>query len=276
VYIVQKSGGGYLYATTDLAAIRYRSNTLKANRTLIFTDARQALHFKQTEMVARKAGFLSAAESYQHCPFGMMLGKDGKPFKTRTGGTVKLIDLLDEAVERAARLLAQRDNDFSPDELTMMAEKIGIGAVKYADLSKARTTDYVFDWDSMLSFEGNTAPYLQYAYTRIQSIFNKAGDSVDASAAISIQVDAEKALATKLLQYQEAIEIVVSEATPHVLCTYLYELASLFMKFYEACPILKDDVAPDAKQSRLQLCRLTQSTLKHGLGLLGIETLDKM
>lgn len=276
VYIVQKSGGGYLYATTDLAAIRYRSNTLKANRTLIFTDARQALHFKQTEMVARKAGFLSAAESYQHCPFGMMLGKDGKPFKTRTGGTVKLIDLLDEAVERAARLLAQRDNDFSPDELTMMAEKIGIGAVKYADLSKARTTDYVFDWDSMLSFEGNTAPYLQYAYTRIQSIFNKAGDSVDASAAISIQVDAEKALATKLLQYQEAIEIVVSEATPHVLCTYLYELASLFMKFYEACPILKDDVAPDVKQSRLQLCRLTQSTLKHGLGLLGIETLDKM
>ncbi|MET1219601.1 MAG: arginine--tRNA ligase [Glaciecola sp.] len=276
VYIVQKSGGGYLYATTDLAAIRYRSNTLKANRTLIFTDARQALHFKQTEMVARKAGFLSAAESYQHCPFGMMLGKDGKPFKTRTGGTVKLIDLLDEAVERAARLLAQRDNDFSPDELTMMAEKIGIGAVKYADLSKARTTDYVFDWDSMLSFEGNTAPYLQYAYTRIQSIFNKAGDSVDASAAISIQVDAEKALATKLLQYQEAIEIVVSEATPHVLCTYLYELASLFMKFYEACPILKDDVAPDAKQSRLQLCRLTQSTLRHGLGLLGIETLDKM
>ncbi len=276
VYIVQKSGGGYLYATTDLAAIRYRSNTLKANRTLIFTDARQALHFKQTEMVARKAGFLSAAESYQHCPFGMMLGKDGKPFKTRTGGTVKLIDLLDEAVERAARLLAQRDNDFSPDELTMMAEKIGIGAVKYADLSKARTTDYVFDWDSMLSFEGNTAPYLQYAYTRIQSIFNKAGDSVDASAAISIQVDAEKALATKLLQYQEAIEIVVSEATPHVLCTYLYELASLFMKFYEACPILKDDVAPDVKQSRLQLCRLTQSTLRHGLGLLGIETLDKM
>lgn len=276
VYIVQKSGGGYLYATTDLAAIRYRSNTLKANRTLIFTDARQALHFKQTEMVARKAGFLSAAESYQHCPFGMMLGKDGKPFKTRTGGTVKLIDLLDEAVERAARLLAQRDNDFSPDELTMMAEKIGIGAVKYADLSKARTTDYVFDWDSMLSFEGNTAPYLQYAYTRIQSIFNKAGDSVDASAAIAIQVDAEKALATKLLQYQEAIEIVVSEATPHVLCTYLYELASLFMKFYEACPILKDDVAPDVKQSRLQLCRLTQSTLKHGLGLLGIETLDKM
>jgi arginyl-tRNA synthetase len=276
VYIVQKSGGGYLYATTDLAAIRYRSNTLKANRTLIFTDARQALHFKQTEMVARKAGFLSAAESYQHCPFGMMLGKDGKPFKTRTGGTVKLIDLLDEAVERAARLLAQRDNDFSPDELTMMAEKIGIGAVKYADLSKARTTDYVFDWDSMLSFEGNTAPYLQYAYTRIQSIFNKAGDSVDASAAIAIQVDAEKALATKLLQYQEAIEIVVSEATPHVLCTYLYELASLFMKFYEACPILKDDVAPDVKQSRLQLCRLTQSTLRHGLGLLGIETLDKM
>ena len=179
VYIVQKSGGGYLYATTDLAAIRYRKQQLAAHRTLIFTDARQALHFKQTEIVARKAGFLAADEQYQHCPFGMMLGKDGKPFKTRTGGTVKLIDLLDEAVERAQALLATRDNDFSADTLADMANKIGIGAVKYADLSKNRTTDYIFDWDAMLSFEGNTAPYLQYAFTRIQSIFNKANVTLE-------------------------------------------------------------------------------------------------
>ena len=276
VYIVQKSGGGYLYATTDLAAIRYRSQKLKAQRTLIFTDARQALHFKQTEIVARKAGFIGADEQYQHCPFGMMLGKDGKPFKTRSGGTVKLVDLLDEAVQRAHTLLNQRDNDFSADELATMAQKIGIGAVKYADLSKARTTDYIFDWDSMLSFEGNTAPYLQYAYTRIQSIFVKAGATVDTSANITIVADQEKALATKLLQYQEAIETVITEATPHVLCTYLYELASLYMKFYEACPILKDDVSEADKQSRLQLCRLTGNTLGHGLGLLGIETLERM
>ena len=276
VYIVQKSGGGYLYATTDLAAIRYRSQKLKAQRTLIFTDARQALHFKQTEIVARKAGFIGADEQYQHCPFGMMLGKDGKPFKTRSGGTVKLVDLLDEAVQRAQTLLNQRDNDFSAEELANMAQKIGIGAVKYADLSKARTTDYIFDWDSMLSFEGNTAPYLQYAYTRIQSIFVKAGASADTSADITIVADQEKALATKLLQYQEAIETVVTEATPHVLCTYLYELASLYMKFYEACPILKDDVAEADKQSRLQLCRLTGNTLGHGLGLLGIDTLERM
>lgn len=276
VYIVQKSGGGYLYATTDLAAIRYRSQQLNAQRTLIFTDARQALHFKQTEIVARKAGFIGADEEYQHCPFGMMLGKDGKPFKTRTGGTVKLVDLLDEAVDRAQTLLNQRDNDFSADELATMAQKIGIGAVKYADLSKARTTDYIFDWDTMLSFEGNTAPYLQYAYTRIQSIFVKAGADVDTQAEINIAADQEKALATKLLQYQEAIETVVTEATPHVLCTYLYELASLYMKFYEACPILKEDVAEADKQSRLQLCRLTGNTLGHGLSLLGIDTLERM
>lgn len=273
VYIVQKSGGGYLYATTDLAAIRYRNTQLHADRTLIFTDARQALHFKQTEIVARKAGFIEAEQQYQHCPFGMMLGKDGKPFKTRSGDTIKLVDLLDEAVERATTLIQARNPD--PDAVPEMAHKIGIGAVKYADLAKARTTDYIFDWDTMLSFEGNTAPYLQYAYTRIQSIFNKAGD-VDPQASISLEESAEKALAVKLLQYQDALETVSTEATPHILCTYLYELAALFMKFYEACPMLKDGVAPQQKASRLQLSRLTQNTLGHGLNCLGIETLDRM
>lgn len=273
VYIVQKSGGGYLYATTDLAAIRYRNTQLHADRTLIFTDARQALHFKQTEIVARKAGFIESSQTYQHCPFGMMLGKDGKPFKTRSGDTVKLVDLLDEAVERAAMLIKTRTPEV--DNLDEMAHKIGIGAVKYADLAKARTTDYVFDWDTMLSFEGNTAPYLQYAFTRIQSIFNKAGE-LDKQASIEINDETEKALAVKLLQYQDALDVVVVEATPHVLCTYLYELASLYMKFYEACPILKDGVAEEVRASRLQLSALTQKTLGHGLGCLGIQTLDRM
>lgn len=280
VYIVQKSGGGYLYATTDLAAIRYRSTALQADRTLIFTDARQALHFKQTEIVARKAGFMREDEIYQHCPFGMMLGKDNKPFKTRTGGTVKLVSLLDEAVERAEKLVLARNPDIATDTLTVMKAKLGIGAVKYADLSKNRTTDYVFDWDAMLSFEGNTAPYLQYAYTRIQSIFAKAKfdptDAAHSELKMDVDHDAEKALCLHLLQCENALALVAKEATPHILCTYLYELASLYMRFYEACPILKDDVSEISKQTRLNLCALTANTLKLGLDLLGIETMQKM
>lgn len=277
VYIVQKSGGGYLYATTDLAAIRYRSGTLNADRTLILTDARQALHFKQTEIVGRKAGFMKPEQSYEHCPFGMMLGSDGKPFKTRSGGTVKLVELLDEAVERAAKLLAQRDTELSEDELNAVARKVGIGAVKYADLSKNRTTDYMFNWDTMLSFEGNTAPYLQYAFTRVQSLFRKAGVApTQLSQAIHIEHPQEHALAVQLLQFEEQLAVVARDATPHVLCSYLYDLASHFMSFYEACPILKDDVDSNMRQSRLALSALVAKQLKLGLDLLGIETLDKM
>ena len=277
VYIVQKSGGGYLYATTDLAAMRYRSGKLNADRTLILTDARQALHFKQTEIVGRKAGFMRPEQSYEHCPFGMMLGSDGKPFKTRSGGTVKLVELLDEAVERAGKLLAQRDTDLTADELAEVARKVGIGAVKYADLSKNRTTDYMFNWDTMLSFEGNTAPYLQYAYTRIQSIFRKAGvDAATLNAQVALDAPQEQALALKLLQLNEAINAVSAEATPHVLCSYLYDLASAFMTFYEACPMLKDGVEENVKQSRMTLAALTAKTLKTGLDLLGIETMEKM
>ncbi|WP_158968514.1 arginine--tRNA ligase [Paraglaciecola sp. L3A3] len=276
-YIVQKSGGGYLYATTDLAAIRYRNGVLGADRTLIFTDARQALHFKQTEIVARKAGFIKENQSYEHCPFGMMLGNDGKPFKTRTGGTVKLAALLDEAIERAEILINKRESDLSDEERKVIANKVGIGAVKYADLSKNRTTDYIFNWDTMLSFEGNTAPYLQYAYTRVQSIFRKAqaGDA-NLQAEIILQESQEELLAVKLMQYVEAIKQVSIEATPHVLCTYIYELASLFMTFYEACPILKEGIAEETKNSRLMLAQLTAKTLKSGLDLLGIETMEKM
>lgn len=277
VYIVQKSGGGYLYATTDLAAIRYRSGTLNADRTLILTDARQALHFKQTEIVGRKAGFMKPEQSYEHCPFGMMLGSDGKPFKTRSGGTVKLVELLDEAVERAAKLLAQRDTELSADELNAVARKVGIGAVKYADLSKNRTTDYMFNWDTMLSFEGNTAPYLQYAFTRVQSLFRKADvASTQLSQTINIEHAQEHALAVQLLQFEEQLAVVARDATPHVLCSYLYDLASHFMSFYEACPILKDDVDSNTRQSRLALSALVAKQLKLGLDLLGIETLDKM
>lgn len=277
VYIVQKSGGGYLYATTDQAAIRYRCGKLGADRTLIFTDARQALHFKQTEMVARKAGFIAPEQSYEHCPFGMMLGKDGKPFKTRTGGTVKLADLLDEAVERANQLMAERESDLSADERAQVAQKVGIGAVKYADLSKNRTTDYIFNWDSMLAFEGNTAPYLQYAYTRIQSVFRKSGvNAAELNAPIRLSEPQEMTLCIKLMQFIEALNQVTSDATPHVLCTYLYELASAFMSFYEACPMLKEGVEENAKNSRLMLAKLTANTLSLGLDLLGIDTLEKM
>lgn len=277
VYIVQKSGGGYLYSTTDLAAIRYRSSVLNADRTLILTDARQALHFKQTEMVARKAEFMKPEQSYEHCPFGMMLGSDGKPFKTRSGGTVKLAELLDEAVERAEKLIAQRSTDLSDDERKEVARIVGIGSVKYADLSKNRSTDYMFNWDTMLSFEGNTAPYLQYAYTRVMSIFRKAGvDITTLNQAVNVVEPQERALSVKLLQMVEAINTVLAEATPHVLCTYVYELASAFMTFYEACPILKDEVDEATRNSRLMLAAATANSIKLCLDLLGIETLDKM
>ena len=276
VFIVQKSGGGYLYSTTDLAACRHRSFTLNADRVVIFTDARQALHFRQVEIAARKAGFLADKTAFQHGPFGMMLGQDGKPFKTRTGGTIKLVDLLDEAVERADKVLAERD-DLSADERKEVALKLGIGAVKFADLSKNRTSDYIFSWDSMLSFEGATAPYLQYAYTRIGSVFRKADvDVASFSAAIDVSDAAEKTLALKLLQFEEVLDVMVAECTPHVLCSYLYELASSFSSFYEACPILKDGVDPNTRDSRLMISSLVSRTLKTGLDLLGIETMTKM
>ena len=277
VFIVQKSGGGYLYATTDLSACRYRSGELNADRIIIFTDARQALHFKQVEIVARKAGFLPEHVGYDHCPFGMMMGDDGKPFKTRTGGTIKLAELLDEAVVRAKEVIAQKNPDYSEEKLSEIAEKVGIGAVKFADLSKNRTSDYIFNWKTMLSFEGATAPYLQYAYSRIQSIFTKANFSAaDNSQAIAIIEPQEKALALKLLQLESVLDAVISECTPNLLCNYLYELASLYMSFYEACPILKDDIAIDVKQSRLALCQIIANTLKQGLDILGIDVMERM
>jgi arginyl-tRNA synthetase len=277
VFIVQKSGGGYLYSTTDLAACRHRSFTLNADRVIIFTDARQALHFKQVAIVARKGGFLRDETEYQHCPFGMMMGDNGKPFKTRTGGTIKLDDLLEEAIERAEKLISERENDLTDEERKSIAFKLGMGAVKYADLSKSRTSDYIFSWDSMLSFDGATAPYLQYAYTRVSSIFRKAElEPSSLSGNIVVEADAEKALAIKLLQFEEVLDQMVLECTPHILCGYLYELASLFMSFYEACPILKEDVDSNTRNSRLMISHLVSRTLATGLDLLGIETMEKM
>jgi len=275
--IVQKSGGGYLYATTDLAAVRYRNEALNSDRVLYFIDARQSLHMKQVFTLSRKAGFAKAECSLEHHPFGTMMGEDGKPFKTRSGGTVKLADLLKEAVVKAEALLESKGSDLSEAERKDAARKIGIGAVKYADLSKTRTNDYIFSWDSMLSFEGNTAPYLQYAYTRIQSIFRKAELSPEnLGGNVNIVEDQEKALALKLLQLGDIIDSVSREAYPHLLCNYLYELSSLFMKFYEACPVLKDDVEPAVRESRLKLCHATARTLEKGLDLLGIEVMERM
>ena len=276
VFIVQKSGGGYLYATTDLSACRYRSGKLKADRIIIFTDARQGLHFKQVEIVARKAGFLPEHVAYDHCPFGMMMGDDGTPFKTRTGGTIKLAELLDEAIVRAAALIKEKNPDITDTDLAEISEKVGIGAVKFADLSKNRTSDYIFNWKTMLSFEGATAPYLQYAYSRIQSIFTKANFSADSMQDIAIIEPQEKALAMKLLQLENVINSVISECTPNLLCNYLYELASLYMSFYEACPILKDDIADDVKQSRLALSYMIANTMKQGLDILGIDVMERM
>ncbi len=275
--IVQKKDGGFLYTTTDIAAAKYRYETLKANRVLVFSDTRQSQHMQQAWLITRKAGYVPDSFSLEHKNFGMMLGKDGKPFKTRTGGTVKLSDLLDEAIERATVLINEKNTNLSNDEKQAVIEAVGIGAVKYADLSKNRTTDYVFDWDNMLSFEGNTAPYMQYAYTRIRSIFNKTNINSTAllAAPLTIKDDKERTLAIKLLQFEEAVQTVGKEGTPHVLCAYLYELAGIFSSFYEHCPILNAE-DETVKLSRLKLALLTEKTLKQGLELLGIKTVEKM
>ena len=275
-FIVQKTGGGFLYSTTDLAACQYRSHDLNADRIVIFTDARQALHFKQVELVARKAGYLRDATTYDHCPFGTMMGEDGKPFKTRTGGTVKLAELLEEAVVRAKAVVQEKASDLSEDEIAEVARKVGIGAVKFADLSKNRTSDYIFSWDAMLSFEGATAPYLQYAYTRVRSILRRAEIADGFSADLVIAQEQEKQLAVKLLRFEEALQQVMKDAQPNLLCNYLYELASLYMAFYEACPILKDGVEPAQRDSRLMLSIFTSKLLKQGLDLLGIEVMERM
>ena len=337
-FIVQKQGGGFLYASTDLACLRYRVGTLHADRLLYVVDHRQALHFEQLFTTSRKAGYLPEDVKAEFIGFGTMMGKDGKPFKTRSGDTVKLVDLLDEAINRAEQVVKEKnpkwqltteledglkkissltnsDNlknklkynlenkkleitlendvvyhlpidkidkivrgaeeytDTALSDAEKIARVVGIGAVKYADLSKNRTSDYVFDWDAMLSFEGNTAPYLQYAYTRVQSVFRKAGEW-DATAPTVLTEPLEKQLAAELLKFEDVLQSVADTAYPHYLAAYLYQIATLFSRFYEACPILKAEGA--TRNSRLQLAKLTGDTLKQGLELLGIDVLDVM
>lgn len=275
--IIQKTDGGYLYATTDLAAVDYRCHELKADRALYVVDARQSLHFQQVFAVAAAAGFSDEAISLEHISYGTMMGSDGKPFKTRSGDVVKLVDLLDEAVARAFDLVSSKNPDLEETERTHIAQAVGIAAVKYADLSKNRTSDYLFDWSSMLSFEGNTAPYLMYAYARIKTLLAK--QAVDTDGIISFPESValapeEKALLLKSLQLAETIDAVSQDCFPNTLSNYLYELSASFMRFYEACPIQGTDAATRA--NRLSLCVLASEALKQGLDLLGIETLERM
>ena len=275
--IIQKKDGGYLYTTTDIACAKYRYETLHADRVLYYIDSRQHQHLMQAWTIVRKAGYVPDSVPLEHHMFGMMLGKDGKPFKTRAGGTVKLADLLDEALERARRLVSEKNPDMPAGELEKLANAVGIGAVKYADLSKNRTTDYIFDWDNMLAFEGNTAPYMQYAYTRVLSVFRKSGlDENDlTNAKVQLSEDREAQLAARLLQFEETLTVVAREGTPHVMCAYLYDVAGLFSGFYEHCPILSAE-NEDVRNSRLKLALLTAKTLKLGLDTLGIETVERM
>ncbi|WP_426414953.1 arginine--tRNA ligase [Aestuariirhabdus sp. LZHN29] len=275
--IIQKRDGGFLYTTTDIACAKYRYETLGADRVLYYIDARQAQHLQHAWTIVRKAGYVPESVPLEHHAFGVMLGKDGKPFKTRSGGTVKLSELLDESVVRATALIAQKSPDMDPRQQAEVANAVAIGAVKYSDLSKNRTTDYIFDWDNMLSFEGNTAPYLQYAVTRIRSIFRKGNMELSGLEGKLLIVESEEqALATKLLQFNEVVDNVAREGCPHLMCTYLYELAGAFMSFYEACPVNKDGVDPAVRASRLKLCALVASELELGLDLLGIETVEQM
>ena len=273
--IVQKSDGGYLYATTDLAAIEYRCQQLHASRVLYVVDARQSLHFQQVFTVARLAGLATEQCSLEHLSYGTMMGKDGRPFKTRSGDTIKLVDLCEESVERALALVREKNPGLEETAYRSIAETVGIAAVKYADLSKNRNSDYIFDWDSMLALDGNTAPYLLYAYARIRSIFRRAELDPDSPHVVNVQTGEEKLLALKLLQFTEVVETLAEDCLPNQLCLYLYELAGQFMRFYEACPVLK---AYDAatRDSRLGLCQLTALTLRQGLQLLGITTLEQM
>ncbi|HDS84419.1 MAG TPA: arginine--tRNA ligase [Phycisphaerales bacterium] len=281
-FIIQKSDGAFLYATTDLAALRFRVQDLKAETVIYVTDARQALHFQMLFAAAKMAGWVDERITLEHVTFGTMLGADGKPFKTRTGGTVKLKDLLDEAVERAKAVVEEKNPDLPAEQKAQIARAVGVGAVKYADYANNRNSDYVFSFDRMLSLDGNTAPYMQYAYARIKSIQRKAaGKEVDIQnelnglSALLLTEPAEKDLAKLLVRYDQAIAAATEEYRPNYLTSYLYDLAQAFSRFYTACPVLTAQ-APH-RPTRLLLCDLTARTIRHGLSeLLGIEVLDQM
>ncbi len=281
-FIIQKSDGAYLYATTDLAALRYRVNELKANSIIYVTDSRQKLHFEMLFAVANMAGWVGDDIELSHVMFGSVLGEDGTPLKTRSGENVKLKELLDEAVERAKSVVEEKNPELSQDEKETIAKAVGIGAVKYSDYSNNRTSDYVFSFDKMLAMDGNTAPYMQYAYARIKSIERKAqSKDVDIEEelagldALSLTEPAELDLVKYLVRYGEALQAAVADYRPNYLTAYLYELAQKFSAFYTNCPVLKAE--PDKRPTRLLLCDLTAKTIRHGLSeLLGIEVVEQM
>jgi arginyl-tRNA synthetase len=297
--LIRKSDGGFNYTTTDLATLAYRLETWRPDEIIYVTDGRQQLHFQQVftsfrkwQLASAKPGSAirnpqSAIPKLAHVWFGSILGEDGKPFKTRSGETVKLADLLDEAEERAFKIVSDKNPDLPEAQRREIARVIGLGAVKYADLLPNRQSDYVFSWDKMLALQGNTAPYLQYAYTRIKSIFRK---NVGPASSLSPSQEKEKfetgkmpvllsapeeiALAKHLLNFGLTLEAVAEEFRPNFLCNFLYDLAGKFTSFYENCPVLKADDATRA--SRLALCDLTARVLKQGLDVLGIETVEQM
>jgi arginyl-tRNA synthetase len=291
--IVQKSDGAYNYETTDLAGLRYRIGTLGAQRILYVVDEDQGPHFDEVFAIARAGGIIPPGVEVVHVKFGKVLGSDGKPLRTRAGGTVKLRELLDEAERRAQELLVAREETaraeaaepvtpkLSAEDLPKVAERVGIAAVKYADLRNDRSSKYVFDWDKMISFQGNTAPYMMYAYARVRSIYRKTAerlglpDAYAAGVSLVLAEPTERTLGLRLARLCDAIEQVAADLSPHTLCAYLYDLAGDFMRFYETCPVLA--AADEATRlSRLRLCDLTARALRLGLGLLGIEVLERM
>ncbi len=269
--IIRKRDGGYNYATTDIATVDYRVHDLKADTVWIVTGAPQQLHFRQIFEIARREGFTA---KFCHITHGSILGEDRKLMKTRSGENVALKEVLDEAVGRARKIIEEKNPDLDEAEKESVARVVGIGAVKYADLSQYRMTDYIFSWDRMLSLQGNTAPYLQNAYVRIQSIFRKAGEQSSGSVPLLLSDAAEKVLAKRLCQFAEIVPTVLNDFRPNVLANYLFELANSFHAFYEACPVLKSE--EPLRASRLGLCKLTARTLQRGLELLGIEVPEKM
>ncbi|MBW8016723.1 MAG: arginine--tRNA ligase [Planctomycetes bacterium] len=281
-FIIQKSDGAFLYATTDLAAINYRIKELDAEKIIYVTDARQQLHFQMLFATAKAAGWLTDDVEVSHVTFGTMMGEDGKPLKTRSGENVNLSDLLDEAVERASKVVEAKNPDLGDAEKASIANAVGIGAVKYADFSNNRTTDFIFSFDKSLAMEGNTAPYMQYAYARVKSIERKAVDKgIDVAAeltsldTLNITEPAEMDLALHIIRYSEAINVAAGDCRPNYLTAYLYDLAQKFSTFYNACPVLI--ATEDKRPTRLMLCDLTAKTIAHGLtNLLGIEVVEKM
>jgi arginyl-tRNA synthetase len=281
-FIIQKSDGAFLYATTDLAALRFRIHELKADKIIYVTDARQALHFQMLFAVAKMAGWTDDRIELEHVTFGTMLGEDGKPFKTRTGGTVKLKELLEEAVQRARAVVEEKNPELPDAQKDSIAGAVGIVAGQYAEYAKNRNSDDGFSFDKILSIEGNTAPYMQYAYARIKSIERKAaGKEVDIESelaglnALSFSDPAEKDLAKLLIRYDQSIRTAAQECRPNYLTAYLYDLSQAFSRFYNACPVLQAEAAQ--RPLRLLLCDLTARTIRHGLSrLLGIEVVDQM